>query len=92
MLPLYRDAPSKATSLLQAWADCFAAFHFDEIILTYEKIAEMSIFADMQMAPSGKLYQDARRRLKQRSQACVKDEHVPFSTYKIKRSPKDVQE
>jgi hypothetical protein len=37
--------------------------------LTYGEIAEICIFGDIQMALLGKLYQDARRRPKQRSQA-----------------------
>ncbi len=36
--------------------------------LTYGEIAEMAVFGDIQMASLGKLYQDARRRLQQRSQ------------------------
>ena len=36
--------------------------------LTYGEIAEMFVFRDIQMASLGKLYQDARRQLKQRSQ------------------------
>jgi REP element-mobilizing transposase RayT len=36
--------------------------------LTYGEIAEMPIFGDIQMSSLGKLYQDARRRFKQRSQ------------------------
>jgi len=36
--------------------------------LTYGEIAAMAVFGDIQMASLGKLYQDARRRLKQGSQ------------------------
>ena len=36
--------------------------------LTYEEIAEMSVFSDIQMVSLGKLYQDALRRFKRRSQ------------------------